>query len=123
MQFFGAVTKNYIEITGTASNHIEITNSMFLKSPDESYFIVADPWNSNEVPRTMTLGCYHYNWTSFWDDSSVSVVSSNKLINRTFGLYPNPITKILTVKLSDIKEDDVVQICNIMGQIIKEVNT
>ena len=119
---FGAVEKNYIKITGTTSDSIEITNSMFLKSPDASYFIVADPWNTNEVPRTMTLGCYHRNWSSISGEDTVSTGLSNLPVNRIFGLYPNPASTNLTIELKDIHENDRIQISNIYGQLIKEIN-
>ncbi|GJM29173.1 MAG: hypothetical protein DHS20C17_18080 [Cyclobacteriaceae bacterium] len=62
---FGSYKQNYIEITGNNSDNIEITNCIYHYSPSASYLIVDDPWNTNEVPRTMVLGCYHRNWSSF----------------------------------------------------------
>ena len=117
---FGAVAKNYIEITGTSSNKIEITNSMFLKSPDASYLIVADPWNTNEVPRTMTLGCYHRNWSSISGESTSPLGIADKETS-IFSVFPNPTSESLTIKLIDTKKSTVVQIRNINGQLIKEV--
>ncbi len=61
---FGSYKQNYFEITGN-SNNIEVVNSIYHHAPDDSYFIVDDPWNTNEVPRTMVLGCYHRNWSTF----------------------------------------------------------
>ncbi len=117
---FGAVAKNYIEITGTASNKIEITNSMFLKQPDASYLIVADPWNTNEVPRTMTLGCYHRNWSSISGESTSPLGIAQKETS-VFSVFPNPTSESLTIKLIDVKKNTVVQIRNINGQLIREV--
>jgi len=115
---FGEVAKNYIEIINSSSDHIEITNVMFLKSPNASFFNVADPWNINEVPRTMTLGCYHHNWSSI-SDEILPPLSIDKF-HRSFGLYPNPATRDLNIKYSGIFENEVVQISNISGQIIRE---
>jgi len=65
---FGSYKQDYIIISGTGSDKIEVTNSIYHNSPDASYFVVSDPWNSNEVPRTMVLGCYNRNWSSFWSN-------------------------------------------------------
>jgi len=60
---FGPFTINYINITGN-SDSIEVSNSIFYKSPSTSYYVVSDPWNTNGVPRTMALGCYYRKWSS-----------------------------------------------------------
>jgi len=86
----GKTKQNYIEITG-ASDSVEISNAMFLYPPDATYKIVADPWYSNTPDRTMHLGLYHRNFTSFFSADSVPqpvIIDPSKL--NKLSIYPNP---------------------------------
>jgi hypothetical protein len=85
----GKTAQNYIEILG-ASDSIEISNALFLYPPNPAPKIVADPWNTNEPDRTMHLGLYYRNLSSFGTGSSTGF---GKLQPATIGnwtIFPNP---------------------------------
>jgi hypothetical protein len=115
---FGAVPKNYFMITGAQSDRIEIANSMWLSSPDASFFVVKDPWNSTEVPRTMVLGCYHRNWSSIAASINVSTGVVNTCKKPDFVLYPTLVIDNMTVEVTDNRVKTLAYICNVTGQIV-----
>ncbi len=118
----GVVDDDYIQITGSACDSIEITNAMFLKPANQQNLIVADPWNTNEVPRTMTLGCYHRNWSSVSNIDTVSTGFSNLFNDSIFKLYPNPATKTIKIEMTGTQRNNKIQLRNIYGELIKEVS-
>jgi len=86
----GNTKQNYLEISGSSDN-IEISNAMFLYPPDASYKIVSDPWNANTPDRTMHMGLYHRNFTSFFNTDSIpTAVSEYPLKLNKLIVYPNP---------------------------------
>ena len=83
--------ENYIEITGTKCDKIEVANAFWLNPPSSSYLIIKDPWNTNEPSRTVHLGLYHRNLTSFSiADSIVQPVIQPPLSKVNWTIFPNP---------------------------------
>ena len=119
---FGPFTINYNNITGT-SDSIEVCNSIFYKSPSTSYYVVSDPWNSNGVPRTMVLGCYHRNWSSISSSSGIVTAVNDPVIqNEIFQLYPNPVENSLVINTpSFIQSNDALKIFDTAGNTVKEI--
>ena len=113
--------KNYIMITGAQSDRIEIANSMWLSSPDASFFIVKDPCNSTEVPRTMVLGRYHRNWSTIAAPINVPTRIVNLPQKQEFNLYLTLALDNITIEFSEVKVKTIAYICNFKGQIVKVI--
>jgi len=87
---YGATGANQIEISGT-NDQIELSNLIWLGPPTQSWKLVLDPWNQNGPPRTMFLGLYHRNFTTFFSTDSVPppvIIDPSKL--NKLSIYPNP---------------------------------
>jgi hypothetical protein len=120
---FGPFTINYNNITGT-SDSIEFSNSIFYNSPNSSYYLVSDPWNSNLVSRTMALGCYHRNWSTISSSSGIVTAVNDPVIkNEIFQIYPNPVENSLVINTPAlIQTNSVLKIFDITGNAVKEIS-
>jgi hypothetical protein len=67
----------------------------------------------------MTLGVYHRNWSSISGENSPPLNIDN--VDRSFGLYPNPTSGDLNIKVKGMFENQMIHIVNMYGQIVKEV--
>jgi hypothetical protein len=85
----GKTMQNYIEIIGT-SDSIEISNALFLYPPSSAYKIVADLWNTNEPDRTMHLGLYQRNLTSFFGKAIPTAINTLPSDQGNWIIFPNP---------------------------------
>jgi hypothetical protein len=118
----GLTKQNLIEIVDLASDSIEIANSMFLSPPNSTYLITKDPWHTNTPNRTMHLGLYYKNFTTFFKSNSSTVSNLNTINSDNWTLFPNPTSSIFTIKsnMSDNTEY-FGHIYNVFGEIIKSV--
>jgi len=110
--------QNYIEIVGTASDKIEITNTIFLKPLNTDYLIVKDPWNTNTPDRTMCAGLYHRNWTDMGLFASIKETTQAS----DWSVYPNPTKSVFYVQsaLTDLSAFQAL-IFNVFGNLVKKV--
>jgi len=87
---YGTTGANQIEISGN-NDKIELSNLIWTGPPAPSWKLVLDPWNENGPPRTMFLGLYHRNLTSFFSTDSIPppVIIDPLKLNK-LSIYPNP---------------------------------
>jgi hypothetical protein len=120
---FGPFNINYILVTGT-SDSLDISNSIFYKSPSASYYVVADQWNNISLPpRTIALGCYHRNWSSISNVSSVvTAINAPIMQNKIFQVYPNPADNYLIISTASfIQSNDHLKIFDTSGKLVNEI--
>ncbi|MDP4238116.1 MAG: glycosyl hydrolase family 28-related protein [Bacteroidota bacterium] len=116
----GLTKQNYIEIVGAASDKIEISNAMFLSPPSSLYFIVKDPWNTNSPNRTMFLGLYHRNLTTFFNGNTTAI--SNPFVESNWKICPNPTNSTFCIKSnSGLDSYSKADLYSVLGEKLKEI--
>ena len=118
----GGLTKqNYIEITDTTSDNIEISNAMFIRPPNATYFIVKDPWHTNTPNRTMHMGLYNRNWTTFFDKTATAI--SNPVAESKWKIFPNPTNTSFNISSnSGLEAESKAELYSVLGEKLKELD-